>query len=268
MVVSVFDDDTRLAVHLCELACDETDDPVFEIVCIIEEYWETRIDMRECLFELRLSGSLSGCVEVLEFREESIGIVLTCEEPTEGCKWCIHATSSIDSRSYLESDNVSIIFSYLVPSFEELTESTRARVLHSLESESRDGAVLSDYRHTVRDCSEGGEVHISLQDMSYGYSNRRHSGIVFIIFYCVCVTVCVFYGDSQGMYELKGHSCTCEVAERIDGIFSLGIDDSDNFFWDNIRDCMMIRDDDIDSEGLCISDRSYIASSTIDGDYE
>ena len=31
MIVSVFDDDTRLTIHLCELACDEPDDAMFEM---------------------------------------------------------------------------------------------------------------------------------------------------------------------------------------------------------------------------------------------
>ena len=38
VIVSVFDDDAWFSIHLCEFACDESDDAMFEIVCIIEQY--------------------------------------------------------------------------------------------------------------------------------------------------------------------------------------------------------------------------------------
>lgn len=37
MVVPILEDNGRLVVHLCELACDESDDPMFEVVRIIDE---------------------------------------------------------------------------------------------------------------------------------------------------------------------------------------------------------------------------------------
>ena len=154
MIVSVFDDDTRLTIHLCELACDEPDDAMFEIVCIVEQYRQARINMRKCLFELCLGGSLASCVEVFEFREESVCTFVTGQEPTECCDGCIHATGSIDTWSYLESYQIGIILSYPISSCKESLESTRTRLLHLAESESCDDAILSYDGHAVRDGSE------------------------------------------------------------------------------------------------------------------
>ena len=39
VIVSVFDDDTWLAIHLCELARDESYDAMLEVWRIIEKYW-------------------------------------------------------------------------------------------------------------------------------------------------------------------------------------------------------------------------------------
>ncbi len=36
MIVSIFDDDARFSIHLCELACNQTDDAMFQIGCIIK----------------------------------------------------------------------------------------------------------------------------------------------------------------------------------------------------------------------------------------
>lgn len=61
---------------------------------------------------------------MLELSEELISASLAREEPAESREWRIHTTSSIDSRSDLESDDICISLD-LFPSFEESPESYR-----------------------------------------------------------------------------------------------------------------------------------------------
>lgn len=70
------------------------------------------------------------------------------------------------------------------------------------------------------------------------------------------------------MYELEGDSCTCEVAKWIRTIVTFWIDDTDDFFGNNIWNCMMVGHDDIDTKRLGIANRSHISRSTVDGDDE
>lgn len=51
-------------------------------------------------------------------------------------------------------------------------------------------------------------------------------------------------------------------------IFAFWIQNCYYFFWDDIRDGVMIRDDHIDAEGFRMAYRIYITSSTVDGDDE
>ncbi len=45
MIMPILEDDGRLVVYLCELACYESDNPMFEIVRIIDQDRLTRIDI-------------------------------------------------------------------------------------------------------------------------------------------------------------------------------------------------------------------------------
>lgn len=195
MVVSVFDDDARLAIHLRELARDETDDPVFEVGCIIEEDRERGIDMFQGLLELSGSITLACLVQVLEFCEVLVCASLTREEPTEGREWSIHATGCVDTGSDLEPDQVCIALSDLVSSCEELAQTTRTRVLHLCEAECRDHAVLSYDRHTVRDGSERGEVDVTSENLRYMFTS---------------------YSYKYSVQQLKSYTSTSQIRERIE----------------------------------------------------
>ena len=70
------------------------------------------------------------------------------------------------------------------------------------------------------------------------------------------------------MQQFECHSCTSELTEWIDRIGTFRIDESNDFFWDDRRDSMVIRHDDIDAEGFRMPDRSDISSSTVDRDDE
>lgn len=70
------------------------------------------------------------------------------------------------------------------------------------------------------------------------------------------------------MYELERYASSGEIGEWILRVFSLRIDDTDDFFGDNIWNCMMVCHDDIDTKGLGIANRSYISCSTVDSDDE
>jgi hypothetical protein len=174
MVVSVFDDDARFSIHLCELARDETDDPVFEVRCIIEEDWERSVDILKGFLKLSFSVTLARLIQVFEFREEAVSILCAREEPAECSEWSIHATSRIDARPDLESYDICIALSDFLSSLQELAQSTRARVLHLGESECGDHAILSDDWHTVRDRSERGEVDVASEDFRYIFTSYSY----------------------------------------------------------------------------------------------
>ena len=152
--MTIFEDDGGLIVHLSELTSNESDDAVFEVMCIVEEDRFRGIDILEGFLEMMFGGSLACLVQVLEFIEEAINPIFSCEEPLESRDGCIHPTSSIDTRSDLESYQVSVIFSDFVSSFEELPESPRFRLIHLPESKRHDRTILTDDWHTVRDRSE------------------------------------------------------------------------------------------------------------------
>lgn len=106
--MTIFEYDRGLVIHLSELASNESDHTMFEIMGIIEEYWFRGIDIQKCFFEVVLGGSLACLIQVLEFLEECIHTIFSCEEPLQGGDRSIHTTSSIDTRSYLESDQIRI----------------------------------------------------------------------------------------------------------------------------------------------------------------
>jgi hypothetical protein len=70
------------------------------------------------------------------------------------------------------------------------------------------------------------------------------------------------------MQQLECYSSTRQTREWVLAVFSFRIDYSDDLLRDDIWDSMMIRDDDIDSERFCMTDRFDISSSTVDGDDE
>lgn len=124
MIVAIFEYDRGLVIHLSELASNETDHAMFEIMGIVEEDRFRGIDILEGFLEMMFGGSLACLVQVLEFIEEAINPIFSCEEPLESRDGCIHPTSSIDTRSDLESYQVSVIFGDFVSSFEEFSESS------------------------------------------------------------------------------------------------------------------------------------------------
>lgn len=70
------------------------------------------------------------------------------------------------------------------------------------------------------------------------------------------------------MYQLKGYTRSSKILEWIKAIFSLGIEESYDFFRNYLRNCMMISDDDIDSERFCVFYWFNISCSTINRDNE
>ena len=70
------------------------------------------------------------------------------------------------------------------------------------------------------------------------------------------------------MYELECYTSSGKIGEWILRIFTLRIDNTDDFFGDNIWNCMMVCHDDIDTKGLGIANRSHISRSTVDSDHE
>ena len=67
VVVSVFDHNSRLVIDLGEASSDESDDAVFEIRRVIEEYRFARIDMLEGFLKMGFCRSLASLIQVLEF---------------------------------------------------------------------------------------------------------------------------------------------------------------------------------------------------------
>lgn len=108
MIVAIFEDDRGLIVHLGELTSNESDHTVFEVMCIVEEDRFRGIDILEGFLEMMFGGSLACFIQMVEFLEELIGSIFSGEEPLEGSDRSIHATRSIDTRSYLKPDQVSI----------------------------------------------------------------------------------------------------------------------------------------------------------------
>ncbi len=70
------------------------------------------------------------------------------------------------------------------------------------------------------------------------------------------------------MQQLERYTSPSQTWEWVCTIFSLWIDYSDDLLRDDIWDSMMIRDDNIDPERFCMTDRFDISSSTIDSDDE
>lgn len=70
--MAIFQDDRGFPVHLCELPCDESDDPMFEIICIIDEDRFRGIDRSESFFEVVIGRSLSRFIHMFELFEEAI----------------------------------------------------------------------------------------------------------------------------------------------------------------------------------------------------
>ena len=135
MIVSILEDDRGLVVHLSELACYQSDNPMFEIMSIIDQYRFRGIDILECLLEMVFGRSFSCLIQMFEFREQCISPSLACEEPLEGRERRIHAASGIDAWTDLEADDISVIIPELLSSFEKTSKSMRARLDHLGETE-------------------------------------------------------------------------------------------------------------------------------------
>ena len=154
VIVSIFEYNRGLIVHLSEFTSDEADHTMLEIMCIVEEDRFRGIDIHEGFLEVMFCGSLSCLIQVFELIEEAIDAILSCEEPLEGSDGGIHATCSIDTGSYLESYQVRIILGDPLASLEEFPESSRLRLSHLSESERHDRTILTHDWHTIRDRSE------------------------------------------------------------------------------------------------------------------
>ncbi len=98
--------------------------------------------------------SFSCLIQVFEFREECIGASFTSEEPLKCRERCIHTTSSIDTWTDLEADDISIIFDYFLSSLEKCPQSMRSRLVHLSKPERYNRPILSYDGHTVRHSSE------------------------------------------------------------------------------------------------------------------
>lgn len=148
MGIAVLQDDRWFPEHLCELSCDESEDTVFEFVRIIDEYRIISIKGGKSLLEIRLCDSSSQGIQVFECFKEFISAIISGEKPLECYEWAVHPSSSIDPRSDLESDNVSISSDAFLTR-EISSESTRSRSVHLFESERDDNPVFSGERHTI-----------------------------------------------------------------------------------------------------------------------
>ena len=70
--MAILEDDRGFSIHFCEFSCDESDDPMFEIICIIDEDRFRGIDRSKSFFEVVISRSLSRFIHMFELFEETI----------------------------------------------------------------------------------------------------------------------------------------------------------------------------------------------------
>jgi hypothetical protein len=122
--MSIFDNNSWFVVHFRKATSNKSDDPMFEIRCIIEEYGFTRIHIFESFLKMCFCSSLASFIEMFEFREEFISSTFSGQEPSECREWRIHTTCCIDTRTNLETYDISISLD-LFASFEKVPESNR-----------------------------------------------------------------------------------------------------------------------------------------------
>ncbi len=217
-----------------------------EFAISIEEYSLIWIGFHECFFRKTLHNLLSFRIELFYLFEEFIASVLTREEPTKRCERCIHAPACIDARSDLKTYDISIS----VCSFfwlQEFPQTCWFWILHLTKSKGSDHPILVNERHAVSDSSEGSKVDISHE--------RR-------------VAILAFHLDKDPMNKLECHSRTRKSRERVERVFSLGIEYGNDFFWDDLRYSVMVSDNNIDTERLRMPDRFDIPSSAVNCDDE
>ncbi len=124
MIMPIFDNNSGLVIHFRKATSNKSDDPMFEIRCVIEEHRFTGINIFESFLKMCFCSSLASLIEMFEFREEFISSSFSGQEPSECCEWRIHTTCCIDARANLETYDISISLD-LFASFEKIPESNR-----------------------------------------------------------------------------------------------------------------------------------------------
>lgn len=143
---------------------------------------------------MSFSGSFSSFIQVFKFTKKFISSSFSSQEPTKSGEWCIHTASSIDSRSNLKSDDISVSLN-LLSSFEKIPESNRFRLLHLSETEGSDDSIFIYYWHTVGNSSERCEVDVASESF---------------------LNSVTFYSDKYSMQQLECNSSTSKSMKRVE----------------------------------------------------
>ncbi len=73
MIMSIFYHNGWFIVDFCETTCYKSNNSMFEIRCIIEQYWFTRIDIFESFLKMCFCSSFANFIKVFKFTKEFIG---------------------------------------------------------------------------------------------------------------------------------------------------------------------------------------------------
>lgn len=109
-VVLSLECDSGLAKRFRESSCDEPDDSMFDIGGVVEKNSSISIDYLESVLDEVFCCGFSFAIEVFEFLENRVEFVFSCKQKRKCFVWTIHASGSIDSWPYMESDDIRIHF--------------------------------------------------------------------------------------------------------------------------------------------------------------
>lgn len=108
LVFLALEGDRRLSEGFRQASGDESDDAVLDIGRVIEEDSLIPIHDFECMLHEMFGRGFSFRIQVLEFREDRVEFVFSCEQERERFVWTIHTSCRIDTRADVEPDDIRV----------------------------------------------------------------------------------------------------------------------------------------------------------------